>query len=376
MRPLEDYSKIIFLGGGIMAERLYRQIEGIEQKLVGVMDLLEPEKRTKTEFKGLKIQSPECYREVLTDGDTAVIVAIGQWFVPDIVHQYLSQYEFGEENLFVVNPYTTLRFFCIDEELEKEKRISVKAPGYQFVRKLFQDELSLKTYRLLTESKPYDTFADPYEIMPYTQIKDMYYMEEDYWLSYDFGKSCGGEATVIDCGAYIGDSILPVCNKIPQNHIYYYAFEPDRENADCMRNNEEFKNAVSQLEIYEYGVGEKNQRLSFKYPENGDKEGGRFVEINDDTAEALEVKRLDDLNLDIHGTLYIKMDIEGSELGALKGAEDILKKNRPYLAICLYHRKNDLLEIPTYIAKLLPDYKFYLRGGFHTILWAIPEKQE
>ena len=371
---LDQYSKIIFLGGGVMAERLYRQIKDIDKKLIGVMDLQEPDQRVKTEFKGFNIESPGYYESDLVSGDTAVIVAIGSVMVPFAVRKYLEQYRYGEGNLFVINPYTSLRFFFIDDEIASEKRIPVTDAGYDLVSSLFHDSVSRRIYDLLIQSKPYDRIEDSYEIVAYSQIKDMYYFDEDYWQSFVFTGEYNNIATVLDCGAYNGDSILPICGKIPQDEIYYYAFEPLKENADSIRDNDAFLKVCQELNVIECGVGENNTVLSFKLPDNGDKEGGRFIDCNESgSGNSLEIKKLDDLNLKIRGTLYIKMDIEGSELGALRGAEALIKKYKPYLAVCLYHRKNDLLEIPTYLYNLMPEYKFYLRGGYHTILWAIPE---
>jgi hypothetical protein len=72
---------------------------------------------------------------------------------------------------------------------------------------------------------------------------------------------------------------------------------------------------------------------------------------------------------------FIKMDVEGSELEALKGAQKQIKANKPKLAICVYHKKEDLLTIPQYILSVRPDYKLYLRhyGGLTTdlILYAV-----
>ena len=96
----------------------------------------------------------------------------------------------------------------------------------------------------------------------------------------------------------------------------------------------------------------------------------------DHTNSLIKVICLDEMESVIRGQLFIKMDIEGAELDALKGAENVLKKHRPFLAICVYHRKNDIIEIPKYLNELLENYHFYIRGGFHTILWGVPRELE
>lgn len=70
------------------------------------------------------------------------------------------------------------------------------------------------------------------------------------------------------------------------------------------------------------------------------------------------------------------MDIEGSELKALKGAEKTIRENKPRLAICIYHKRMDLIEIAAYLLKLVPEYRFYIRhywsNMWETVLYALP----
>ena len=71
------------------------------------------------------------------------------------------------------------------------------------------------------------------------------------------------------------------------------------------------------------------------------------------------------------------MDIEGAELSALHGAEKTIKRDKPVLAICVYHKREDLIAIPQYIKELVPEYKLYLRAHFpyasELVLYAISE---
>ena len=71
------------------------------------------------------------------------------------------------------------------------------------------------------------------------------------------------------------------------------------------------------------------------------------------------------------------MDIEGAEIEALKGAQNIIQKYKPGLAISVYHAPEHVWEIPILIREMLPNtYQYYLRShaynDFETVLYAIP----
>lgn len=70
------------------------------------------------------------------------------------------------------------------------------------------------------------------------------------------------------------------------------------------------------------------------------------------------------------------MDIEGAEYEALEGSKEILKRYSPKLAICLYHKPEDIYKLPLLIHEMNPNYKFYIRHysdyRTDTLLYAIP----
>ena len=72
---------------------------------------------------------------------------------------------------------------------------------------------------------------------------------------------------------------------------------------------------------------------------------------------------------------YIKMDIEGAEPQALRGARNIIQNQKPKLAICIYHDFRHLWEVPLYIKSLAPEYKIYLRHHtnleYETVCYAV-----
>jgi hypothetical protein len=70
------------------------------------------------------------------------------------------------------------------------------------------------------------------------------------------------------------------------------------------------------------------------------------------------------------------MDIEGSEPSAVAGAAELLRKEKPVLALCLYHRTEHLWQIPTQLHSIVPEYKLYLRryaeDWWEQVCYAVP----
>lgn len=177
----------------------------------------------------------------------------------------------------------------------------------------------------------------------------------------------------VDAGAYTGDSITDFVAAVKNKYKLVYGFEPDKNNfAKCKK-----ECSDERIRLYQYGVGKEKSTLFFSNESGGTQtdEGAHFVKGKDNGAlEAIEVVSLDEVISD--KVTYIKMDIEGMELDALKGAERLIRENRPKLAISVYHKMDDIIEIPKYIYKLDMGYHLYLRhywshNGTDTVLFAL-----
>ncbi|MCI8773064.1 MAG: FkbM family methyltransferase [Lachnospiraceae bacterium] len=184
---------------------------------------------------------------------------------------------------------------------------------------------------------------------------------------YDDGLNCAGEKTWIDVGAYTGDSIELAYKRFGDSIKKYYALEPSKNNINALRNTIDRLQISNKSEILEYGLGSEERIEYFN-------ENGPLSNVdNENGSEAIQIKPLDLLNLCIVGTPYIKMDIEGAEMSALKGMKNFISEKRPYLAVCVYHRIEDILAVPSYIREIDRNYRFYLRAGMHTECYAIPK---
>ena len=73
-------------------------------------------------------------------------------------------------------------------------------------------------------------------------------------------------------------------------------------------------------------------------------------------------------SLEIPAT-FIKMDIEGSEMKALEGAENTIKRYSPKLYICAYHRNEDLFALPMKVLEMNEKYKIYFRHSKYIPAW-------
>ena len=156
----------------------------------------------------------------------------------------------------------------------------------------------------------------------------------------------------VDAGAFDGDTIRQFLKITKQKYKYIYAFEPDESNFKKMKKTRYDENII----VYNAGLYDKTAQIGFL----ANKGGCSTVEI--ENSNKIQTYKFDELELPDHKITFVKMDIEGSELKALKGMKETIKKYKPKLAICIYHKFEDLWELPMYIKELVPEYRLYMRN--------------
>lgn len=175
------------------------------------------------------------------------------------------------------------------------------------------------------------------------------------------------EESYVDCGAFTGDTIADFLKATGGAYRHIWAAEPDKSNYRQLMNyiNEE---KLTCIDVVNKGIYSSAGKLPFQ--ENG----SMLSMISEEADNYIEVDTIDHITSGDRVT-YIKMDVEGAELEALKGAEKTICEYKPTLGISIYHKQQDLIDIPQYINLLVPEYQFYFRVhkklAIDTVLYGI-----
>jgi FkbM family methyltransferase len=226
---------------------------------------------------------------------------------------------------------------------------------YEYVRNnvLAEDEskhiLDTIIYEMLTNSNLY-----------FSEI----YSPEQYFCLKEFVE--GFDECFVDIGAYTGDGIESFIWKKLGNFTKIYAFEPmsKQYNAMVKRVNrlvEEWGIEAGKIELIKAGVADIESNMEVSIEEDRIS-SAVFLNnaLHSEKTEQVPVYKLDKYFVN-NTVTFIKADIEGFEMRMLKGAEEVIKQNKPKLAICVYHKVNDIFDFVEYLGRIVPEYKFRLR---------------
>ena len=165
---------------------------------------------------------------------------------------------------------------------------------------------------------------------------------------------------VFDCGGCWGETAVHFASMCaPDGQVFSFEFIPS--NLRIMHRNIDLNAGLKpRIKIIERPLWSEAEGKLY-YKDNGPASIVKSEQF-DGSSGSVSIAAIDQVVEDnsLSRVDFIKMDIEGAEQQALKGAEQSIRKFRPKLAICLYHSINDFCKIPIYLDSLDLGYRFHL----------------
>jgi FkbM family methyltransferase len=201
------------------------------------------------------------------------------------------------------------------------------------------------------------------EVPPWVPAEQTYFPDDVVRL--------GDHEVFVDCGAFDGDTLRAFLQRQGDRFDRLIAFEPDPTNFEAL---ESFIAGLpvrtrERIQVRRVAIHSGRETLRFAAAHGA----GSAVAVAGDVE--VEADSLDNLLAGIEPT-FIKMDIEGAEPNAIRGASETFRSHPPTLAICLYHAREHLWQLPKAIRSANPDYAIYLRRHsdecWETMAYAVP----
>ncbi len=202
------------------------------------------------------------------------------------------------------------------------------------------------------------------------------YDDQEHYYPRDLIK-LGDHEVFLDGGAYVGDTIDQFLNKVGNKFDAIFAFEPSIYNYNaCLQHIENYERRSS---IKVLNCGLSTEDTTIYYPK--DRLCGDYTTAENITDfSQFEPTVLKNINTvlsqeEINSITFIKLDVEGAEMETLQSMKELIKNKLPKMAISVYHKPNDMIDIPLYIRSLTDGYNLYLRHHsnwrWETVLYCV-----
>ncbi|QSZ43092.1 FkbM family methyltransferase [Sulfurimonas aquatica] len=260
----------------------------------------------------------------------------------------ISYLAFCRYSKFDLEPHPFIEDFAEDFKHNSER--------YQFTFNLLNDAKSKETFQKVLNFK----ITSNYDFMQgFTNNHTGQYFDKEIIPKIQ-------KIRFVDGGGYVGDTATEVIKNYP-DFEKIYLIEPIPENIRiAKRELGEYEN----IKFLTCGVSDKKETLYFN-------EEKSFSSIYGKGTQSVEVDTID--NIVKERVDYIKLDIEGAEQDAIDGASQTIKRYKPILAICIYHKAEDWYKIPQKVLAIEKDYNVYLRhymeGIFESVMYFIPKRK-
>ncbi|MEI6036486.1 MAG: FkbM family methyltransferase [Planctomycetota bacterium] len=296
-------------------------------------------------FSGAKCLSPQ---ELLAlKNECVVFVTIGN-FRP-VVDQLIAA---GFPAVHLIYKYDLINSDFLDRQDSKSV-----ADNLSLARMLLGDDKSRRVFDAIVErvvggGRDWQLMADICEA-------DQYFPRDIVTLT--------DREQFVDIGAFDGDTVADFVRRTEGRFDRVDAFELDRINFGHLKENIIRLPSVDRIRAFNLGIWDSEQDVIYSVGKSQSTVGsGETVG---------HVVPLDDV-LQGESVSFIKIDIEGAEPQALRGAQGIISKQKPTLAVCVYHHFEHLWAIPLFIHTLVPNHRIFLRHHttleYETVCYAVP----
>ncbi len=176
----------------------------------------------------------------------------------------------------------------------------------------------------------------------------------------------------LDVGAYKGKDIVEFAQRTKGKYDGIIALEPDNKTLNILQVKVQ-GHGIKDVEVHAKGAWNNHAFLNF----HDGREGSSRVSETIEAALPSTSIEVDTIEHVLHGrrVTYISMDIEGAEHNAILGAEQAIKTWKPKMAVCVYHKREDLFDLLLLLKSFVPEYKFYMRhytdNQTETVLYAV-----
>ncbi|MHB1938127.1 MAG: FkbM family methyltransferase [Acidobacteriaceae bacterium] len=227
--------------------------------------------------------------------------------------------------------------------------------------KLWADDESIAEYHAQIQLR---AFGDPSQLSQ-PAVEESYILPDVFQL--------GPDDVFLDCGAYDGDTIRGLIDQ----EIQFDKIEAVEADSHSFARLADFVATLgpdirNRIRLHQCAVGAHRGAVRFEDT------GGLESKVSDEGRIFIDMVPIDVMFASKRVSM-IKMDIEGGEYDALVGAQQVIQRDRPILAICVYHSQEDIWRLPLLIRALCPEHRMYLKAyrgdGIQTVVYAVPPER-
>jgi FkbM family methyltransferase len=360
---LQGSREVVIFGAGNLGKKALRALQSQGYKVKGFLD-------NNTSLHGKKVEGvtissiAEGWR--LHGDAVGVVVAIYSGEVKDTMSdRYAPLHEAGFSRIAHIghlawkHPAGLLPHYSLDlpsNLIHKKARI---LEGFS----LFHDLTSLRHFVDHIEWR----MTLDFHLLPRPVPQTIYFNEELLRENPD--------EFLIDGGAFNGDTLKSFLEGFGRNGFYRaVSFEPDPLNFKALQAaTESFKDEKRQIEVYPCALGDSVAQIRIE----SSGESSSRVGSGETTISCRMIDEFAGLG---RSPTFIKLDIEGYELPALRGARRTISEHKPVLAVSAYHKQDDLWELPLEIFKMQHEYDFrlvpHVSDGWDLVLYALPKERK